>query len=149
MNKYTQLANVILANSTKIASIHIFEEIRDPYVCGVEVRLHKKSDSLTIDSKYDQVHPDPFKDAVPYYLYLVLGLSNEYKKWVKQQFDGRVAQRVCRKFNYFEQPVDNQEVDRYRATQFTSMAEQFTQAYKIAYPEADISKQLQTIINQL
>ena len=35
-------------------------------------------------------------------------------KWYKQRWEGKVSKLVCEKFNYFNQPTDDEEVQKYR-----------------------------------
>lgn len=47
-------------------------------------------------------------------LFIVCKDKNVLNSWYKQKWDGIVAMKVCQKFNFFESPVNDDEVKAYR-----------------------------------
>lgn len=126
MNKDTQMISVMLDNQSVINRIHVFDEVRDYYVKGVEISL--KKDDFIIDSKYTCVHKDPFMSSKGY-IYLVIGTVERFNIWVKMKIEGKIADYVCRKFNFFNslpRPTDK-EIEDYRIN--------ITEKIKSEYPK--------------
>jgi len=48
--------------------------------------------------------------------YLVCGTKEQRDEFFKERFEGLVATKVCRKFNWFENKTDEDEVREYRLT---------------------------------
>jgi|LakMenE01Jun11ns_1017448.scaffolds.fasta_scaffold9957752_7 hypothetical protein len=96
LNEFMKL---IFQNKEVIDNVFFFDEVSDCYVQGVEIRLKNydvKMNYLNLDDHYNR--PDPFRKDIKGYVYIILGFESNYQKWLKMMIDGKVAQRICRKY---------------------------------------------------
>lgn len=96
MNEFMKL---VMKNKEVIHNVHFFDEVSDYYVQGVEIRLkdsNVKLDYSDLEDKYNR--PDPFKSDIPGYVYIILGFESNYQKWLKVMIEGKVANRLIRKY---------------------------------------------------
>lgn len=68
---------------------------------------------------YKPVLPDNMEENYgyphnSYEFYIVCGTKEQRDKFFKDRFEGLVSTKVCRKFNWFENPVDQDEVKEYK-----------------------------------
>lgn len=94
-----QLMKLILQNKDIISTIYFFDEVRDYYVQGVEIRLkdyNVKMNYLNLDD--DHYRLDPFRRDIKGYVYIVIGFNSNYQKWLEMMIEGKIAQRICHKY---------------------------------------------------
>lgn len=96
------LMKYVLDNKDHISNVHCFDPVKVSgyHVMGVEVRV--KEGVLTNTLNYENVSMDAFRLGEPGYIYLVIGSVAAYCAWIEMKWDGLVADKVCRKFNWFE-----------------------------------------------
>ena len=98
-NVLNEFMNLILQNKEVIDTVFFFDEVSDYYVQGVEIRLKNydvKMNYLELDDHYNR--PDPFKKDIKGYVYIILGYERDYQRWVKMMIDGKVADKLIRKY---------------------------------------------------
>ena len=96
MNEFMKL---ILQNKEVIDNVFFFDEVSDYYVQGVEIRLKNydvKMNYLNLDDHYNR--PDPFRRDIKGYVYIILGSESNYQKWLKMMIEGKVADKLIRKY---------------------------------------------------
>ncbi len=96
LNEFMEL---ILQNKEVIDNIFFFDEVSDYYVQGVEIRLKNydvKMNYLNLDDHYNR--PDPFRRDIKGYVYIILGSESNYQKWLKMMIEGKVADKLIRKY---------------------------------------------------
>lgn len=62
--------------------------------------------------------------------YIVVGTKEQRTNYFKERFEGLVATKVCRKFNYFENPVDDELVKEYKVLAAAEVGSNFPQLVK-------------------
>ena len=96
LNEFMKL---VMQNKEVIDNVFFFDEVRDFYVQGVEIRLKNyevRMNYLNLEDNYNR--PDPFRRDIPGYVYIVLGYESNYQKWLKMMIEGKVAQRIIHKY---------------------------------------------------
>ena len=96
MNEFMKL---VMKNKEVIDNVHFFDEVSDYYVQGVEIRLKNSNVELDYSDLKDKYNrPDPFKSDIPGYVYIILGFESNYQKWLKMMIEGKVADKLIRKY---------------------------------------------------
>jgi hypothetical protein len=77
------------------------------------------------DAIKDMKHIFINKAHLPHEILLTIAADNKVMNhWYKTKWEGAVADKICRKFNYFEGPYDEEAVPEYRAKIREEMREQ-------------------------